>query len=66
MKYPVLFSQTSRKFYIRYCIFEILGYSLDPSIGDMQVPDTVIGDVEKAKEMKGETELHLKKLVVLS
>jgi len=30
-----------------------IGYASDPSVSDTNAPDTVIGDVEKFKEMKG-------------
>jgi len=31
----------------------LIGYATDPSVADANAPDTVIGDVEKFKEMKG-------------
>ena len=31
----------------------VTGYAVDPSISDTNPPDSVIGDVEKFKEMKG-------------
>ena len=31
----------------------LIGYAADPSVAESSVPDAVIGDVEKFKEMKG-------------
>jgi len=31
----------------------LLGYAADPSVTDASAPDSVIGDVEKFREMKG-------------
>ena len=31
----------------------LVGYAADPSVSDTNAPDTVIGDIQKFKEMKG-------------
>jgi len=31
----------------------IVGYASNPSVSDANAPDTVIGDIQKFKEMKG-------------
>jgi len=35
------------------CVMDVVGYASDPSVSVDTAPDTVIGDVEKFKEMKG-------------